>query len=196
MFMNNGTVLKSLLWHSIECSIKLKNLKLDTWLTLTIMREERRECWLWRVKDGIPITPISSVDWLRKKLCTETISKQILNKIQKMNMLIANLMIFTWLNKDNSTQLFINLSTTLPNMTASRITMTLLRTKYSNSNTDNLLLPMKSTKESKEEWSIDSWREQKKEIQFLNKILMIYSKLIKETTRGLKWQTTLPKHET
>jgi hypothetical protein len=58
-------------------------------------------------------------------------------------------------------------------------TMTiLLKTKYSNINTDKMLMVLIPMAEDRKELEIVCLKEQEPEIQFWNKILSIYSKLM------------------
>ena len=58
-------------------------------------------------------------------------------------------------------------------------TMTiLLKTKYSNINTDKMLMVLITMAEDRKELEIVCLKEQEPEIQFWNKILSIYSKLM------------------
>ena len=67
---------------------------------------------------------------------------------------------------------------TLQNTTLMKIMKTLLKIKYLNSNTDKMLTVLIPMTEDREELEIVCLKEQEQEIQYWNKILLIYSKLI------------------
>lgn len=176
IYMKHGGILKNQSRNLTEYSTELRNSIQENLQIQKITTEENKECLKERDKDGLKTILISLADLLKMNKCIETTSNLILKEILKMISLKRNQMNMLLLQLVISNSRDLTLWRQVCNQNLMKHLMMLSSKKYSSTNTDWLMMEKKNTLKDKEEYFKDLSKEQRPEIQHLNKISLISTK--------------------